>query len=56
MNMIEKQAELGKSLYEINSAALNEMAEMSRKTSNCILKITVHSVRNCQKLQKLVLS
>jgi len=31
MNMIEKQAELGKSLYEINSTALNEMAEMSRK-------------------------
>ena len=31
MNMIEKQAELGKSLYEINSAALSEMAEMSRK-------------------------
>lgn len=31
MNMIEKQAELGKSLYEINSAALSEIAEMSRK-------------------------
>ena len=31
MNMIEKQTELGKSLYEINSAALSEMAEMSRK-------------------------
>ena len=31
MNMIEKQAELGKSLYKINSAALSEMAEMSGK-------------------------
>ena len=31
MNMIEKQAELGKSLYEINTSTLSEMAEMSRK-------------------------
>jgi hypothetical protein len=31
MNMIEKQAELGKSLYEINSSTVSEIAEMSRK-------------------------
>ena len=31
MNMIEKQAELGKSLYEINSSVLSEFAELSRK-------------------------
>ena len=31
MNMIEKQAELGKSLYEINSSVLSEIAELSRK-------------------------
>ena len=31
MNIIEKQAELGKSLYEINTATLSEMAELSRK-------------------------
>ncbi|MGV0034497.1 MAG: phasin family protein [Candidatus Azotimanducaceae bacterium WSBS_2022_MAG_OTU7] len=31
MNMIEKQAKLGKSLYEINTTAMSEIAEMSRK-------------------------
>ncbi len=31
MNMMEKQAELGKSLYEINTSVLSEMAELSRK-------------------------
>lgn len=31
MNMMEKQAELGKSLYEINTSTLSEMAELSRK-------------------------
>ena len=31
MNMIEKQAELGKSLYEINTQAMSEIAELSRK-------------------------
>lgn len=31
MNMIEKQAELGKSLYEINQSVVSEMAELSRK-------------------------
>ena len=31
MNIIEKQAELGKSLYQINSNIVGEIAEMSRK-------------------------
>ena len=31
MNMMEKQAELGKSLYQINTSTLSEMAELSRK-------------------------
>lgn len=31
MNMMEKQAELGKSLYEINTGVMSEMAELSRK-------------------------
>ena len=31
MNMMEKQSELGKSLYEINTSTMSEMAEMSRK-------------------------
>ena len=31
MNMMEKQAELGKSLYEINTHIMSEMAELSRK-------------------------
>ena len=31
MNMMEKQAELRKSLYEINTSTLSEMAELSRK-------------------------
>ena len=31
MNMMEKQAELGKSLYEINTSTLSNMAELSRK-------------------------
>ena len=31
MNMIEKQTELGKSLYEINTSTVSEIAAMSRK-------------------------
>jgi len=31
MNMMEKQTELGKSLYTINTSTLSEMAELSRK-------------------------
>ena len=31
MNMIEKQAELGKSLYEINQSTMSEIVELSRK-------------------------
>ncbi len=31
MNMMEKQAELGKSLYEINTSVMSEMVELSRK-------------------------
>lgn len=31
MNMMEKQSELGKSLYSINTSTMSEMAEMSRK-------------------------
>jgi hypothetical protein len=31
MNMIEKQTELGKSLYEINTSTVSEIAELSRK-------------------------
>lgn len=31
MNVIEKQTELGKSLYEINNSTLSEMAELGRK-------------------------
>lgn len=31
MNMMEKQTELGKSLYTINTATLSEIAELSRK-------------------------
>ena len=31
MNMMEKQAELGKSLYEINTSTMSEIAELSRK-------------------------
>lgn len=30
MNIMEKQAELGKSLYEINTATLSEMATLTR--------------------------
>jgi dsDNA-binding SOS-regulon protein len=31
MNFMEKQAELGKSLYEINTSAMSHMFELSRK-------------------------
>lgn len=31
MNMIEKQVEVGKSLFEINKNTMSEMAELSRK-------------------------
>ncbi len=31
MSMMEKQAELGKSLYEINTSTMSEIAELSRK-------------------------
>lgn len=31
MNMIEKQAELGRSLYEINTSVLKELAMLQRK-------------------------
>ena len=31
MNFIEKQTELGKSLYEINTSAMSNFAELSRK-------------------------
>jgi hypothetical protein len=31
MNILEKQAELGKSLYEINTATVSEITELSRK-------------------------
>ena len=31
MNIIEKQAELGRSLYEINTSVMSEIAELSRK-------------------------
>lgn len=39
MNMMEKQAELGKSLYEINTATLSEMAELSRKNIEAYFEV-----------------
>ena len=42
MNMMEKQAELGKSLSEINTSVMSEMAELSRKNIEQYFEVNRH--------------
>lgn len=39
MNIIERQTELGRSLYEINTNTMSEMAELSRKNIETYLEV-----------------
>lgn len=39
MNIIERQTELGRSLYEINTATMNEMVELGRKNIETYLEV-----------------
>ena len=53
MNFIEKQTELGKSLYEINTSVMSHMTELSRKNIEQYFETTAHSARSCQRYVKL---